>query len=103
MSGNDDDAKMVPSINLNIENNLYEPAKKRAQERGIVFEEYLWRLVNTDLSKGRFISEKKVREVLDEFDIDNFKCSQCDESGCSEQEKHNIELKEKIKKEFELK
>ncbi len=53
------------TIPHNIDNILYLPAKKKALERGIVFEEYLWRLVSTDLSKGRFISEEKIRDAIE--------------------------------------
>ena len=39
------------SIKLNIDNLLYEPAKKKAFEEGIDFEEYLWRLIKKDLKR----------------------------------------------------
>lgn len=55
----------MKEINFNVDNLLYPRAKKKALERGIVFEEYLWRLVSTDLSKGSFISEKIIKKTLD--------------------------------------
>ncbi|KKL24182.1 hypothetical protein LCGC14_2417900 [marine sediment metagenome] len=53
------------NIILNVENTLYDPAKKKAKEQGIVFEEYLWRLVKKDFEGKKVIPENKVREVID--------------------------------------
>ena len=40
---------MTKTIELNVDNMLYEKAKKKAFENGINFDEYIWRLVKKDL------------------------------------------------------
>lgn len=60
------DGDKVKEIKLNVDILLYEPAKKKAYELGIPFEEYLWRLVNRDL-KGKIFAQDQVEEIIDKF------------------------------------
>ena len=55
---------MEKKIELNVDNSLYPKAKKRAYEMGIVFDEYLWRLINADL-KGQ--KKEELGEIIDRY------------------------------------